>query len=105
MHEDALSMDCMADNKVVFEPYVGVGPRRYVDFFSMNLGSGIPLIRKDKETGHLKRIDKSTAIPRLRMFPGGYLERESLVVEKLLGYIIADEDEYRQNGVDDEPTE
>jgi deoxycytidylate deaminase len=39
------------ENKVAFEPFVGVGPRRFFDLFSMKQGSGYPLKRKDKTTG------------------------------------------------------
>lgn len=33
-------------SKVRFEPFVGVGPRRFLDLFSMNLGAGSRLLRK-----------------------------------------------------------
>ena len=36
---------------VLFQPFVGIGPRRYFDLFSMNLGSSYDLVRKDSETG------------------------------------------------------
>ncbi|KZN43766.1 deaminase [Pseudoalteromonas luteoviolacea] len=33
-------------DKLIFEPFFGVGPRRYVDLFSMSMGSGRALKRK-----------------------------------------------------------
>lgn len=86
MHPDALSLNLGAQDRVVFEPYVGVGPRRYVDLFSMDLGVGAPIKRKDQVTGKTLVFDKRKAIPRLRMHPGGYTEIEKLVVSMLNVY-------------------
>jgi deoxycytidylate deaminase len=87
MHPEALSLNEADQGHVVFEPYVGVGPRRYVDLFSMDLGVGVPIKRKDESTGKVLVYDKGKAIPRLRMYPGGYEEREELVVSKLNDYL------------------
>ncbi|MCC5847041.1 MAG: cytidine deaminase [Verrucomicrobia bacterium] len=87
MHDDSLSLDdSNSDNKVVFEPYVGVGPCRYVDLFSMGLGIGVPIQRKDKKTGKTIDFVKKYALPRLRMLPGSLSEVEKLVVAKLKEY-------------------
>lgn len=43
--------DASKNKLVAFEPFVGVGPRRFFDLFSMKQGSGFPLKRKDKSTG------------------------------------------------------
>ena len=37
--------------RVRFEPFAGIGPRRYIDLFSMVTGTGNPIKRKDKKTG------------------------------------------------------
>lgn len=39
------------DSRVLFQPFVGIGPRRYFDLFSMNLGSSYDLQRKNDDTG------------------------------------------------------
>ena len=39
------------ENKVIFEPFIGVGSRRFLDLFSMSLGLGTKLIRKEKSKG------------------------------------------------------
>jgi len=89
MHDDSLSLDEQDESsKVVFEPYVGVGPRRYVDLFSMGLGIGVPIVRKLKKTGKTVGFDKKQALPRLRMLPGDFKEVENLVVEKLREYNV-----------------
>ncbi len=66
---------------VVFEPFVGVGPRRFFELFSMNLGSSYPLIRKNRDTGETKewRIEKAQL--RLQMKPLSYLGLEYLACE------------------------
>lgn len=68
------------DGRVVFEPFVGVGPRRFFDLFSMRQGSGFPLKRKDKDTGdslHWLPEDGTIRLPEL---PWSYLEREEIAV-------------------------
>ena len=58
---------------VCFEEFVGIGPRRFYDLFSMNLSSGSPLKRKDS-TGTI--IDWEPVL-RCKMEPTTYFERES----------------------------
>lgn len=67
-------------NHVVFEPFTGVGARRFLDFFSMNLGAGIKLTRKGKDG---KTVDwaKSTANVRVALLPESYREIESDAAE------------------------
>ncbi len=62
--------------RVVFEPFTGVGARRFLDFFSMNLGSGNKLRRKDKE-GSTIEWKKSEAKTRVALLPKSYLEIEN----------------------------
>lgn len=62
--------------KVCFEPFIGVGPRRFFDLFSMRLGSGYLLIRKD-EFGNAVEWDRSKAVPRLSLNTINYLENEA----------------------------
>jgi deoxycytidylate deaminase len=63
--------------KVSFEPFVGVGPRRFVDLFSTQLGSGYPVKRKDQAGKGLAwppTVGKAEL--RLQMLPMSYLELE-----------------------------
>ena len=62
--------------KVKFEPFVGVGPRRFFDLFSMKQGSGFPLKRKDKETGNTLQFKPEHGNIRIPQLPWSYLERE-----------------------------
>ena len=50
--------------KLSFEPFTGVGPSRYVDLFSMNMGSGRAIKRK-KGSQAIKLNRELTVIPRV----------------------------------------
>jgi deoxycytidylate deaminase len=62
---------------VQFQPFVGVGPRRVFDLFSMSLGSGNDVIRKDDETGDAMPWLQQQAKPRLQMSTLSFLQRET----------------------------
>ncbi len=66
---------------VVFEPFVGVGPRRFFELFSMNLGSSYPLARKVRETGEIKEWRIEEAQLRLQVKPLSYLGLELLACQ------------------------
>ncbi|HUQ92926.1 MAG TPA: anti-phage dCTP deaminase [Bryobacteraceae bacterium] len=56
LHEDSIRVETVAkglsgtakDLRVPFEPFIGVGPRRFFDLFSMMLSAGYPIDRKTK---------------------------------------------------------
>lgn len=60
---------------VSFEPFIGVGPRCFLDLFSMSLGRGSKLRRKDRY-GNTLDWDKSSAPIRTPLIPKSYLEIE-----------------------------
>jgi hypothetical protein len=70
--------------RVAFEPFVGVAPRRYVEFFAWNR-------RKDNRNGKLLKWDPQTArlrfgdedAPELRQHQPAYRMREYLVMHLL----------------------
>jgi deoxycytidylate deaminase len=64
-------------DRVRFEPFVGVGPRRFFDLFSMRLGAGFPLRRKDS-SGHVLPWRPETSKLRIQMLPASYLDLEKL---------------------------
>jgi hypothetical protein len=61
---------------VRFEPFTGVGARRFLDLFSMSLGGGSKLKRKDKQ-GATVEWKKDSAGARTPLLPKSYLEVES----------------------------
>lgn len=74
---DTTSSSC---ELVAFEPFIGVGPRRFLDLFSMSLGGGSKLRRKDKE-GSILDWDKARAPIRTPLIPKSYLEIEKAASE------------------------
>ena len=64
---------------VTFEPFTGVGARRFLDLFSMTLGSGSKLRRKDKD-GCTVEWSKETATIRTPLLPKSYLDIEKAAV-------------------------
>ncbi|QBQ14528.1 cytidine deaminase [Pseudomonas sp. SXM-1] len=84
-HSDSISLDKNSCN-VVFEPFIGVGPRSFFNLFSTNLGSGYPVARK---TDHGETIDwkENDAKLRTQMLPCSYMERETIAAALLSRYI------------------
>jgi len=88
LHEDAIIVEEKIFGKrrqglkrVPFTHFVGIGPRRYFDLFSLALSRGHELIRK--KSGRTLRIEPSTAWVRLPLSPYNYLEKEQIAVEML----------------------
>jgi hypothetical protein len=85
LHGDAITSDDHGDRgtagegdpkKVVFEPFVGIGPRRYFDMFSMKLSDGYPLKRKIAGKVAPWKPNRESVV-RVPMLPMSYLEREA----------------------------
>ena len=55
------------------EPFVGIGPRRFLDYFSMSLGSGY-LIERKTRSGDIATWDPTTIGPRTQGVRAGILE-------------------------------
>ncbi|WP_313643707.1 anti-phage dCTP deaminase [Pseudomonas sp.] len=84
-HSDAIST--RVDNPgVFFEPFIGVGPRRFFDLFSTNLGSGYPVIRKTSD-GQVVDWCEANARLRTQMLPCSYIEREAIASTVLSMYL------------------
>lgn len=82
LHGDSIeSYGEESESKVKFEPFVGIGPRRFVDLFSMGLSSGRMLQRK--EGGNLVKWDRASAELRVPMIPLSYLDAELTQVNVL----------------------
>jgi deoxycytidylate deaminase len=65
--------------RIPFEPFVGIGPRRFFDLFSMKLSTGVPIKRK-REDGRLLTWTRGESSPRIQMPTTSYIEREKLAV-------------------------
>jgi deoxycytidylate deaminase len=80
LHDDSIELQSTPDDqpsktKVVFEPFTGVGARRFLDLFSMSLGAGSKLKRKDS-SGNIVNWSKDTARMRIPILPNAYLHAE-----------------------------
>ncbi|MDY0274089.1 MAG: anti-phage dCTP deaminase [Desulfomicrobium sp.] len=76
-------LDSTADNDdglVIFEPFTGVGPRRFLDLFSMSLGSGEKLRRKDK-SGKTVDWEQQSAPIRTPLIPTSYKKIEQAAIK------------------------
>jgi len=80
-HNDSIvttaASECTESKKVRFEPFVGIGPRRFFDLFSMHLSSGYDLVRKDSDTGKKRNWSIDNARLRLQMNPQSFLTLEA----------------------------
>jgi deoxycytidylate deaminase len=82
LHDDSICLSYPGANKedpskkVRFEPFFGVGPRRFFDLFSMSIGVGVKMERKDRESGKKISWSRESATPRLKMMNQSYLEME-----------------------------
>jgi deoxycytidylate deaminase len=86
LHNDSIEANgIFSTNKVHFEPFVGIGPRRFVDLFSMGLSSGRNMVRK--ENGSLAKWERKTAELRVPMIPLSYIEAEIKIVVELDGLV------------------
>ncbi len=77
LHSDAIcfSEKDTEDGRIPFLPFVGIGPRRYMDLFSLELSGGRPVKRKDDSGVPFTQLKESSP-PRIPMTPLSYLERE-----------------------------
>lgn len=93
LHNDSINTDGNPNEseKVLFEPFVGIGPRRFVDLFSMNLSSGRKL--KRKENGVLKEWKRGESELRVPMTPLSYLDSEVM----LIGHLEAIKEQLKDN--------
>jgi deoxycytidylate deaminase len=79
-----LASDRGKQEKVSFEPFIGIGPRRFFDLYSMKLGSGKATARKDAKGYALfwdsknreADWDRKSAQLKIQMLPMSYLENE-----------------------------
>jgi tRNA(Arg) A34 adenosine deaminase TadA len=88
LHEDAIVVEEKALRpsrgskwRVPFTHFVGIGPRRYFDLYSLNLSSGHEIIRKSN--GVKLELNRSKSWPRIPLSHFTYIQRERLAIEEL----------------------
>jgi deoxycytidylate deaminase len=83
LHDDSVTLKG-ASGKVRFEPFVGIGARRFIDLFSMRLSSGAKIDRKmKKKDGEIVAWDRASAELRVPMAALSYIEREQIATKVL----------------------
>ncbi len=86
LHRDAIELTGAGPSRndgrqrIPFEPFVGIGPRRFFDLFSMRLSSGFPIKRKVE--GRTVSWRREYSGPRVQMLPTSYVQREKLAAAR-----------------------
>jgi len=81
LHDDSITLTGQ-DGKVSFEPFTGVGPRPFIDLFSLNLSSG-RRVRRKVEGGKTVTWLREDAELRIQLHPNSYLDLEKLATSGL----------------------
>lgn len=88
-HSDSISVGFSpSPNTVHFEPFVGIGPRRFFDLFSIRLGAGYELKRKTNDGLVVDWSLSQTSKLRLQMLPGSYLDLEQEAKAQFENYLL-----------------
>lgn len=80
LHQDSIAIDQESAMKCTFQPFCGIAPRRYADFFVAETREGKKIRRKD-ETG---RVIADALGMRLYTSPHSYLALEAAAAQELL---------------------
>ena len=101
LHKDAIELPGTrafknrdGKNRIPFEPFVGVGPRRFYDLFSMKMSSGYPIQRK-LESGSTVQWKRDQSQPRIQMLPTSYIQREKLSAARFMSTVERLEEKQR----------
>ncbi len=76
LYPDSIAVDYSdrKDYQVAFEPFVGVSPRKYMEFFTM---------QERKKAGKVLTFERSKASPRIMSSPRAYLRNETFAMSTL----------------------
>lgn len=89
-HEDSITLEKGNKNKLRFKPFVGIGPRNFINLFSLSLGIGEELSRKNSQGESCENDwNPKTAKLRIRGIPSSYKYYEVQAADKI--YQIKDE--------------
>jgi deoxycytidylate deaminase len=83
---------CTDPHVVRFEPFLGIGPHRFVDLFSLTTSAGIPRDRKTRASGDRIRWNAKTSPPKVEMLPLSYLDLEAKALYQLKKFMGAEKD-------------
>ncbi len=84
LHDDSIEIKKESTNheaKVVFQTFIGIGPRRFIDLFSLKLSKGIKIIR-EQEGKAVEWSEKESSF-RFPLVGMSYLDKEISIGAKL----------------------
>lgn len=80
LYDDSISITG-EENKISFQEFIGIGPRRFYDLFSMRLSTGSRIKRKTQD-GNCIHWDPKNARIRCQMLPISYIDKETVEAVK-----------------------
>lgn len=88
LHSDSIcslddDQEAEGSKKVVFRPFVGLGPRYYMALFSLSVSRGKEKSRKAADKVSTKEFVKKKASPRLMMGPTSYMGKELIIAKEI----------------------
>lgn len=86
LHDDAITVDQKKNGKVLFKTFIGVGPYRFLDLFSLKTRTLRELVRKGSD-GKVIEWCEEEAIPRLPLLQKSFLEQEDFEISEMLSEI------------------
>lgn len=94
LHNEAIS-STKSTNKVTLLPFIGVGPRKFFDLFSISLSSGYNVIRKGDNDGKIVEWTRKDAHSRFQLIPESYIGKELLAARSI-------KEKFKKEGVQNE---
>lgn len=83
LHDDSISKGKGEKDKLFFEPFIGIGPRRFFDLFSLTLSMGDEILRHKEGRVIDFNLGKKEADPRIRLSENSIIEQEYLLSQRL----------------------
>jgi len=83
LHNDSIveiekkSTDFKNADKVLFQTFIGIGPRRFIDLFSLKLSNGVKIKREQK--GKTIEWTETDSIFRFPLVSMSYLDKEKII--------------------------
>jgi deoxycytidylate deaminase len=94
LFDDSIRLTAGNGEKVAFEAFVGIGPRRFFDLFSLGLSSGTSTKKRKLSGGDRAQWKPDNAVVWAPLLPNSYLDRERVAAAEL------GEDSEKQGGGD-----
>lgn len=83
-HDDSITLEKGEANKLRFKPFVGIGPRNFANLFSLSLGIGTELTRKNFKGESIENDwNPKTAKLRIKGNPSSYKIHEVQAADKI----------------------